>query len=59
MFNRQISKGHFKQRSKTNMNPIVILPTWHPKIIMEGKPIGLEPKTNKLKGKVMVWRTKV
>ncbi len=44
MFNKQISKGHFKQRSKTNMNPIVILLTWHPKIIMEGKPIGLEQK---------------
>jgi hypothetical protein len=26
------------------MNPIVILLTWHPKIIMEGKPIGLEQK---------------
>ncbi len=29
MFNKQIFKGHFKQRSKTNTNPFVILFTWH------------------------------
>ncbi len=29
MFNKQISKCHFKQRSKTNTNPFVILFTWH------------------------------
>ncbi len=59
MFNKQISKGQFKQRSETNTNPIVILLILHPKIILEGKQIGLEPKKNKFKRKFMVWRTKV
>jgi hypothetical protein len=51
MFNKQISKGHFKQRSKTNTTPFVILHTWHH---FGGKPIDLEQKKNELKGEFMV-----